>query len=225
MEVHFVPRESIPSDKPTDEMVNDADDSQVHVRLTYDLKALPKYRGNRGESQVLHFSKRRSFQDFFVHLGDFVAAKLAIDEPESYSHLRSPDLRYGVLLRPVLHHPCPVRRRALAFDDSGKARVSTLGDLLGDVNGADNADTPDGKPQLHIRLELVNLFPRKDPADPMIVIRHGAVALDSGGLPEVHHIGHKPRTSGRNISVKTSETYFWHRSSPKINIKLVKAST
>jgi hypothetical protein len=57
MEVHVVPTESIISDRPTDEVMRDVGDDQLHVRSTDDLEALSGLEESQDESQVLHFEQ------------------------------------------------------------------------------------------------------------------------------------------------------------------------
>lgn len=57
VEVHIVPTESIPADEPIDEMMNDVGNDQLHVRLTYDMRGIPKLKTMHEQSQVLHFHK------------------------------------------------------------------------------------------------------------------------------------------------------------------------
>jgi hypothetical protein len=219
LEAHIVPRdpehtESMPTDQPTDAVLDDAGDDQLQIRLTYDVQGLQQLNGRNVTSQVLHLRKDRSFQNLFFDLADFIASKLETDHFECYTYLR--ETQSYILLRPVLEDPCPVKRRAFDFDDSGIARVSTIGDLVSDA---------DSKPLLNIRLRIIESLQRKVSTDPIVVIRSGATSKHFGGRFEFYRIGRVPKEKTGDPKVMTADTFFWRRSLVTQKLTLLKSRT
>lgn len=209
MEVHIVPIQSIPADEPTDEVLNDVNEDQLHIRLTYDMRGLPSLRAMYETSQVLHFSRTYGFQDLFEYLAEFVESKLAQDEKECYGLLGKAGSEHYLLLRPLLVDPDPVKRRAFTVDDSNIARVDAIDDLLCDSAGKDGTAEVNTIPQLNIRLQLVETLQCTTPTDPKVVIQSGVKTKGSAGLMRFYRIGCEAREQPRNRDILTSETYFW----------------
>jgi len=227
MEVHIVPTESIPADEPSDEMMNDVGKDHLHIRLTYDMRGIPKLRTMHQQSQVLHFHREHSFQDLFLELAEFVTTYLATNEPEYYAALAKKESGHCLLLRPVLIHACPLKQRAFTFDDSGIARLDAIDDLLCDSAGTAGRAETKVKPQLNIQLQLVETLKRAA-NDPMVVIRSGVETKDSGGLAKFYRIGSILNTAAEDEEpsmVPTSDTIFWRVVNDPGYPTLVKAPT
>jgi hypothetical protein len=227
MEIHIVSTESIPADESTDEMMNDVQNDQLHIKLTYDMKGIPKLKTMHEKSQVLHFHRVNSFQDLFVDLAEFVTTYLAVKEPEYYAALSRKKGGHCLLLRPVLIHACPLKQRAFTFDDSGIARLDTIDDLLCDEAGTAGVAETNIKPQLNIQLQLVETLKRAV-TDPMVVIRSGVETKDSGGLAKFYRIGSILNTAEEDEEpsmVSTSDTIFWRVVNDPDYPTLVKAPT
>jgi hypothetical protein len=210
MEVHIVPIESIPADEPTDEIMHDARNDQLHIRLTYDVRGISESKTMHERSQVVHFSREYPFEDLFHYLAKFVTAYLAAKEPKFHTYLGEQDKEQFLLFRPVLRHSCPLKQRAFTFDDSSIARLHSIGDLLRDTGTAGAAETG-VKPQFDIRLELIELL-RRESTDPMVVIRSGAETRDRGGLSQFFRIGSVSSTAAEYTetpTVPTSDMFFW----------------
>jgi hypothetical protein len=230
LEAHTVPRgpeqaESIPTDQPTDEVLDVTGNDQLHIRLAYDVQGLDQLNSMHGTSQVLHLRRDRPLQNLFDDVAEFVASKLENDQLDYYTKLRETRTRSCMLMRPVLDHPCPVKRRAIVFDDSGIARVATIGDLVFDVFRTDGTTKTDVKPQLSIRLEIVETLMRKAPTDPKVIIRSGAIDKDACGLSQFYRIGSVPKPQSPQQKIATAETFFWQSSTATMKLKLVKSST
>lgn len=229
LEAHIVPRgstqaESMPTDQPTDAVLDDVGDDQLHIRFTYDLRGVKELSSVNRTSQVLHFQKARSFRDLYEDLAAFVESKLENDQLAYWTYLR--ETQSYILMRPVLDHPCPLKRRAFAFDDSGFARVSTIDDLVSDAVRADGTAETDVKPQLHIKLAIVEDLRRNASTDPMVVIRSGAVKKDPRELSQFFRIGSVPKAkSSDEQRIATSHTFFWRRSLVIDKLMLMKSGT
>jgi hypothetical protein len=212
LEAHIVPRgpeqaESIPTDQPIDEVLDVAGDGQLHIRLTYDVRGLKQLISMNGTSQVLHLRKDRPFQTIFKDLAKFVASKLESDQLEYHTELK--EKRICMLMMPILDHPCPIKRRAFDFDDSGIARVATIGDLVSDAIPTDGTVATNVKPQLSIRLRNIENLIREAPTDPVVVIRPGALKKDIGGLSQFYRIGSVPKKRLKDHKIAKADTFFW----------------
>jgi hypothetical protein len=226
-EVHIVPTESIPADEPTDEMMNDVGNDQLHVRLTYDMRGIPKLKTMHEQSQVLHFHRDYPFEDTFLYLAEFVTTYLATKEPEYYAALGKVGSEHCLLLRPVLGQSCPLKQRAFTFDDSGIARLDALDDLLCDSTGTAGAAETNVKPQIDIQLQLVETL-KRSATDPMVVIRSGVETKDAGGVAKFYRIGSMPSIAAEDEEpsmIPTSDTFFWRVVNDADYPTLVKAPT
>ena len=207
----MVQTESSPADEPTDEMMNDVRNDQLHIKLTYDMKGIPKLNTMHGKFQMLHFHRTHPFEALFLDLAEFVTTYLATNEAEYYTSLGEKGNEHCLLLRPVLIHSCPLKRRAFTFDDSGVARLDTIGDLLCNSAGTAGIAETNIEPQLSIELRLVETLKRAA-TDPVVVIRSGALKKDIGGLAKFYRIGVIPSIAvGKEETsvVSTSDTIFW----------------
>jgi len=86
-----VPIESIPADEPTDEVMHDARDNQLHIKLTYDVRGIAELKTMHERSQVLRSSRNYPFEDLFHYLAKFVTAYLAAKEPKFHTYLGERD--------------------------------------------------------------------------------------------------------------------------------------
>lgn len=127
----------------------------------------------------------------------------------------------------MLIHSCPLKQRAFTFDDSGIARLDTIGDLLCNSAGTAGIAETKVKPQLSIQLQLVETLKRAA-TDPMVVIRSGVKEKDVGGLAKFYRIGVIPSIAIGNEEtsmVPTCDTIFWRIVNDPAYPTLVKAPT
>lgn len=217
-EVHIVLTESIPADEPTDEMINDVGRDQLHIRLTYDLRGIPKMKTMHQQSQMLHFHRTHSFQDLVPGLAEFVTVYLATNEPGYHAHLEKEKSEHCLLLRPVLIHSCPLKQRAFTFDDSGISRIAVVNDLLSatvDTEAAwrgefDAMNKQTRQPQSTIELRLIDAVDQVVIATPLVVINPGAKEKKSGGVSRFYRIGSRvdPEAEEDRL-VSLSSALFW----------------
>jgi hypothetical protein len=205
-----VPTESIPAHEPTDETMNDVGDDQLHIRLTYDTRGIPKLKTMHEQSQVLHFQRDNPFEDLFLDLAEFVTTYLATKEPDDHTKLRKKKGERCLLFRPVLSCSCPLKQCASTFDDSGIARLDKIDDLLCDSPDTGGAAETNVKPQLIIELQLVETWKRAAD-EPMVVIRSGVETKDAGGVAKFYRIGSILAIAAEDEEISmvpTSETFF-----------------